>query len=334
MTRGHRLSVAVFPRDPNPYQRLLYAEMEELDVEVRYLGDITPSRTLNLLLLPFELTVRRCRGLDIVHLHWVFGFELPFRARSRVMGALSEAWFRLFLRSVPALGLRLVWTAHNLLPHSPVFWDDLRARRRLVAAADLVLAHSESTLTGLAELGARPRRSAVVEHGPFPSGVRPASAVNEGNPLTIAFIGSVADYKGVEDLLSAFGSLPPSDARLVVAGRCSDPALAKRLRAMAEPLDRVELRLAWLSDDELDGVPLVVPDLTGFAQLPDAAVLRYEEPTGLADALARATSLTRSELRTMGEAGRTSIAGVTWADVADKTTRLFRSLVQGSGAPA
>ena len=63
--------------------------------------------------------------------------------------------------------MRLVWTAHNVLPLAPVFADDLRARRRLVAACDLVIAHSKATLDQLADQGIVPRRSAIIPHGPF-----------------------------------------------------------------------------------------------------------------------------------------------------------------------
>jgi hypothetical protein len=54
-----------------------------------------------------------------------------------------------------------------VLPVTPVFEDDLAARRRLVAACDLVIAHSQATLDQLAELGIAPQRSVVIPHGPF-----------------------------------------------------------------------------------------------------------------------------------------------------------------------
>jgi len=51
------MRILVFPRDDlNPYQRLLYDEMGRLGARVTYLGRLTPSHTLNLLLLPAELT--------------------------------------------------------------------------------------------------------------------------------------------------------------------------------------------------------------------------------------------------------------------------------------
>ena len=67
------MKVLVFPRDDlNPYQRLLYGEMRSLGTTGTYLGRMTPSHTLNLLLLPAELAVQRASGARLVHLHWVF----------------------------------------------------------------------------------------------------------------------------------------------------------------------------------------------------------------------------------------------------------------------
>ncbi|MGA8455271.1 MAG: hypothetical protein WB800_07705, partial [Streptosporangiaceae bacterium] len=161
------MRVLALPRDPNPYQGLLYGEMRRLGVSVRYIGEPTRSRTLNLLLLPLEVLAGRIAGARVVHLHWVFAFTLPGEGRFPVLRRLAYAWFRVWLRTCRMLRMRLVWTAHNVLPHQPVFADDVSARRALVDASDLVLAHSQSALAELAVLGAVPRRSAVIEHGPL-----------------------------------------------------------------------------------------------------------------------------------------------------------------------
>ena len=115
-----------------------------------------------------------------------------------------------------------------MLPHEPVFADDAAARRALVGASDLVLAHSPAALAALADLGAVPRRSAVIRHGPVAAG--PAAALRPpgagGGPRRFLFFGRVQPYKGVEDLLAAFAALPGDvAAQLTMAGQCDDPRL-------------------------------------------------------------------------------------------------------------
>ena len=240
------------PEKTNPYQELLYGEMRRRGVHVTYLGALTPSQTLNLLLLPLEMAARRLGGARVVHLHWVHAFGLYGADRSVVVRGVVEAWFTVWLWVLRASGLRLVWTAHNVLPLSPVFADDLRGRRRLVDACDLVIAHSQATLEQLAALRIVPRKSAVIPHGPFTEITEASRLRTPGDghrPRQLVFFGKIRPYKGVDLLLEAFAALPADlDAHLTVAGECGDASVAAELTELARRSpERVTLRLGWLS---------------------------------------------------------------------------------------
>jgi glycosyltransferase involved in cell wall biosynthesis len=340
------MKILVFPRDPNPYQRLLYDEMGLAGGQARYLGALTPSHTLNVLLLPLELAFHRARGTQFVHLHWVFGFSFPGGRRLRASRSVSQAWFALFLLTVRILRLRLAWTAHNVLPHAPVFADDAAARRALVRHSDVVFAHSTAALDGLAALGARPRRSLVIRHGPIGPAMasRLRSPGHGDGPREFLFFGKVAHYKGVEDLIAALGSMSPAkrdSARLTIAGQCDDPGLRARLRATSG----IRLRLEHIPEAEVAGLlaaadivvlpfrqvttsgsaelalshgrPLIVPDLPGLAGLPSGAVARYDGTTkGLADALARLADADEQTLAMMSAAALAYSAQASWRQIA------------------
>ncbi|MGW3346942.1 glycosyltransferase [Nonomuraea rubra] len=337
------MKVLVFPRDGNPYQELLHAGLREGGVRVRYLGELTPFHTLNLLLLPAELAARRLAGARIVHLHWVWKFALPGGART---ARVAQLWFAAVLVVVRLLGLRLVWTAHNVLPHRPVFADDAAARRTLVRRCDLVIAHHSAALERLAELGAVPSRAVVIPHGPFPAPPMPPPG-RSGGPRTFLFFGRIEPYKGVEDLLAAFAALPGGlDVRLVVAGACPDPALAARLEASAAADDRVELRIGRVAEEDVAGVfaagdvvvlpfreittsgsallalahgrPLIVP--AALAGLPSAAVTRFRGGVaGLTAVLREAAGWDAARLAGMSQAGLEHANGTGWAEIAHAT---------------
>lgn len=359
------MKVLVFPReDANPYQRLLYGQLAELGVRARYLGRPTPSHTLNLLLLPLELVAGRLRGARIVHLHWVHAFAFTGAGRSSVLRHASRAWFGIWLLAIRAAGLRLVWTAHNVLPHAPVFPDDVEARLALVKACDLVIAHAPAALAELSALGAAPRRAAIIPHGPLAG---PASAgqprrVGAGTcPVRFLLFGRVEAYKGADDLVAAFAALPPDvQAELTIAGECRDPALRAALHDAGRAAGRrVTLRLDRIPDDDVSplleaadavvlpfrrvttsgsavlalghGRPLVVPDLAAFADLPDAAVVRYDRTTaGLTAALARLARAGRGELAAMSAAALGYASGLSWPDIAARTVAELRMI---SGQP-
>ena len=347
------IRILVLPRDPNPYQGLLYGALGRLGVQVRYLGELTRSHTVNLLLLPAQLAWHRMAGARVVHLHWVVTFTLPGARRFPVLRRLGQAWFLVWLRACRALGLRLVWTAHNVLPHEQVFADDVAARRALVQASDLVLAHSAATLAGLAALGAVPRRSAVIPHGPLhpagpAAGLRPPGSA--GGPCRFLFFGRVQDYKGVTDLLAAFAALPAGvPAELTVAGPCPDRQLHAQLRALAGGAGHpVTLRLDRVPDGAVTallatadvvvlpfrrvttsgsailalchGRPLIVPDLPGLAGLPGSAVLRYDGGIpGLTRALTRLAVADPPTLAAMSAAALSYGARLGWPDIAQRT---------------
>ena len=352
-----RFKVLAVPRDPNPYQELLYRPLRARDRPVRYGLELTPSHTANLLLFSVELAVGRLCGYRFLHIHWTFGFTFPVPRDSGVMRRVSRLWFVVSLRIARQLGYRIVWTAHNVLPHDPIFDDDVKARRCLVALADLVIAHSPQALEGLAEIGARPRSYRVIPCGPLGSEELtrlppPAGA----EPRTVLFFGRVARYKGVEDLLAVIGELQAPLA-FIVAGGCSDPDLARRLTVAAAKLsDRVELSLRFVPDEELaalitsadalvfpfrsvttsssvmlglsSGRPAIVPDLPAFAEIPDRAVIRYPAgPTGLRDALLRVAALSTEALRAKGRAARDAAVPATWGEIAQWTDEALHQLV-------
>ena len=356
------MKILVLPRNSaNPYQELLYRELRHRGVDVTYIGSPTPSHTLNQLLLPVELVVRRLAGAHLVHLHWVYDFAPYGAGRSRLLGRAAQLWFAVWLWTLRMVGLRLVWTAHNVLPLQPVFSDDPRARRLLVSKCDLVIAHSRATVAELAALGVVPRSTVVIPHGPFTPAGQPgtprASGDDGSSSRRLLFFGNIREYKGVDDLLVAFGALPPDlDARLTVAGDC-DGALRPVLAELAgRSPGRVELRLGRVPDQELTrllaaadvavlpfrrsttsgsallalghGRPIVVPDLPGLAELPGEAVFRYDGTVaGLTRALTEAILADSVTLDRMAAAADAYCAAMSWGEIAEQTLAALRRVL-------
>src|SRR5271166_336887 len=128
--------VLVTPKDENPYQRLLYEEVTAAGAQVRYADGPSGSHTINLLLAPLMLAWYRLRGYQLLHIHWVFQFSLPWARRATTARRAMQCWFWFYLWLAGALGYRVVWTAHDLMPHDQVFFDDGRARQYLIDRSD------------------------------------------------------------------------------------------------------------------------------------------------------------------------------------------------------
>lgn len=307
--------VLVLPRADNPYQELLHAGLRRRGAQITYLQGPTGSQTLNLLLLPGQLLAFRLRGTQILHLHWVYGFALPPAAYLPALRRAAQWWFIAVLWLARRLGYRIVWTAHNVLPHERTFHDEVAARRALVRYSDAVIVHTPATLTALAALGLRPHRSAHIRHGSYqgayPQTVSRAQARRDlalaPHDTVLLFVGNIVPYKGVDLLLQAFAEVLAGGApqlRLVVAGHCRDAAYAAELTALASAAGpAVRLDLGFVPDERLQvylraatvgvfpfrevttsgsvllalsfGLPVLIPAVPALADLPDQACLRY-----------------------------------------------------------
>lgn len=357
------MKLLVFPRNDGPYQKLLYEQMRQRAVQVYYLGEVTRSQTVNVFLLPIETVLWRIRGARFIHIHWVYVFMLPVASRFPISRWAAQLWFVLWLYTCRLLAMRIVWTAHNVLPHEQVFADDARARRALVKASALVVAHSSSALDELAAFGAVAANTTTIQHGPIEP-TRPAETLrvpgsDEGSRQFL-FLGRVQEYKGVEGLLNSFVALPSHiDARLLVAGQCYDRALEGRLRRLAEMSgERVGVRFEYIPDEEVThllsasdvvilpyrqittsgsvmlalshGRPLIVPRLPGLADLPDEAVCRYDgSDNGLTAAIIHLAEVDKGSLEAMSAAAIKYSSSITWWEMAEIMLAQMNSLLCG-----
>jgi glycosyltransferase involved in cell wall biosynthesis len=358
------VKILVLPRDANPYQESLYGAMDPGAVEVRYLDGPTRSQTANLLALPFLLVWFRARGFRLLHIHWVHPFLVSWARGDRTRG-LVQRGYELFLALAVALGYRIVWTAHNVLPHVPVFRDDVAARRVLLDRSDAVIVHSRHTAGELERWGTA--RVVVVPQGadrrPAAGGAarddaRRTLGLDPTRPVVL-FFGNVLPYKGIDVLLDAVADLPAGVAiDVIVIGRCPERRLQDDLEARASRAgSRVRTRFAFVPDAELAvylaaadfavfpfravtnsssvatalgaGLPVIAPRLDTLGDLPDDAVLRYEPgAVGLTAALVRAAGLEPTARARLAAAAERFAAQRTWSAAAEATRQVYADVLR------
>lgn len=350
-----QLSILVTPRDGVHYQDQLYRNIISSGVEVRYAKGPTPSQTLNILLAPAVLVWWRARGCRILHIHWLFQFSFPWARKRRWARRFMQWWFHLYLRVAQILGLRIVWTAHDLLPHEQVFYDDHRARDELISKATEIIALSEATATEIRALGGQ--RVRVIPMGSYadPYAVtltrreaRTSFGFNDSD-VVIALIGRLEMYKGADLLLLAVAQLPKSSTiKLLLAGWCEDEVYRDELTRLAERANgRVTTKFQWIPDDDLAryfqatdvavfpfreisnsasvllaqsfGRPVVIPDLPALCDIPDDGALRFEfgDEAAVEPLVAM---LKRVEHLTEAEYREMSTASLSWAIKSDWAT--------------
>lgn len=279
-----------------------------------------------------------------------------------------QLWFNVCLTTARILGFKVVWTAHNVLPHDRVFYDDMAARLRLIRAAGAVIAHQEAIVAKLESMGAR--NIHVIPAGPYMGEYPQGIGRNEARRLlglgledrVVVFVGNILPYKQVDWLLEAAGRLPASDTRthVVIAGACTDAEMLARLRTLAtEAGSRVITRFGFVPDDELQvyfacadvaalpfsritssgsailalsfGVPLLLPDLPEMACFPDSAAIRFAPKLdALVDALTQISTADSQVLSALADGARAYADSLSWEQSGSDTAALYRKLLNAS----
>jgi glycosyltransferase involved in cell wall biosynthesis len=170
------------------------------------------------------------RRYDVVHVQW-----MPLDHRQTV-------GMRLLRTVCDRAGARLVFTAHNVLPHDDDAADVAVVRRNLnrahlvVAQTDHVARELRTTIRTRSPIVQIPHGPLFVDR-PLPAPAAAAARLDWPPDPTVLFLGLLRPYKGLDLLAEAWpqvlGACP--DARLLVVGKVLDAAVRpelERLRAL------------------------------------------------------------------------------------------------------
>lgn len=237
----------------NPYQRQLAEALGRFGVEVAFAN---PAGVL-----PLLSAVADHAPVEILHLHWTHQLVV---ADGRLKSVVKAVRFIMELAWLRLRGVRLVWTAHNLLEHEQrhpgieLFFGRIAERlyHRIIVHCDVARCAVAQTYR------ISPRRQHklhTIPHGHFigtyPNTVSQNEArlrlgIGPARPVLVHF-GQIRPYKGVFELLDAFERLDAPSAVLLIAGRPWDEATAGMLRVRARRDPRIRLYLGFVPDDEV-----------------------------------------------------------------------------------
>jgi len=302
--------------------------------------------------------VQSWRGTaNVLHVHWP---ELLYA---------SSSWprsFRLLAATVGGLlwakvtGCKIVYTVHNVSPHEQPFpWLDRIASRVLLRVVDALHVHNERARLSLVQTWGPRKRIYVVPHGSYVGAYVNQCTKQEArerlglaaNAFVYLFLGQIRRYKGVEDLVAAFGRLTDSTCRLVIAGNVHDPAYAQSLAQITQKMARIRTRFEYVPDSEVQylmnacdvcvlpyravttsgaavlafsfGRPIIAPALGGFPELAAngrGIVYDPRADAGLLEALQKAQSadMTRAGQDALGWAEEHQ-----WQRLAPRFARIY-----------
>lgn len=239
-------TIFAFPKKGIFYNESLYAAMQDPRVRVEH-GHFA-----------LRWLLRHARRGDVLHFHWPsFAYHHPHKA----VALYRFVRWVCILCVMRSLGVRVFWTAHNVLPHdrAPIPRLDVWGRRLIVAFSSIVFVHGETAGRKLSErFPGIARKLVLIPHGhwigSYPTRMsraetRSALQIDEAR-FVYLFIGLCKPYKNLEGLIDAFRRLP-GDALLLIAGRFPDEAYRKAIHAQASDDPRIRLVARFIPHDEV-----------------------------------------------------------------------------------
>jgi len=353
--QGHPLRVLnVSKVQMNPYVLLLQEALAALGVQCSTSAGLSPR------------LARSWRGsVDLLHIHWL---ELLYEA-PRLRQTLRR-WLAVFLGlgRARADGCRVVYTVHNLSPHEPAYPTIHRLGDAIIFRwADAVHVHDEEARRRLAAMHGRLRGVHVIPHGSY-VGAYPNTCSREDarqrlglgqDHFVFLFLGQIRPYKGVEDLITAFGQMADASSELVIAGHVHDPVYASELSVQTRGNHSIHTWFEYVQDREVQyfmqacdvcvlpyrqvttsgagvlafsfGKPIVAPALGGFVELcADGRGFAYDaaDSDGLRHALQQAR---QAEI---AEAGHKALAWAEahrWSSLAPRVVAMYREALGTPG---
>jgi beta-1,4-mannosyltransferase len=243
----------------NPYNALLYRELQRLDVNIA----------------EYRHAVALKQPADIVHFHWPDGDinrkGLAKTLQRMVLLATMVCWLKL-------KGTKLVWTVHNITPH-----DAFRPKlsrlfiQWFTRRCDGFIFMSEANKSVFYQHYRPSPKShyAIIPHGHYrtcyPAAIDQLAAKKQLglNPdkKVLLSIGMIKPYKNIDGLMKAFNQADLTDYQLVIAGTTN--FAPKELHETLESLKNTNthLFLRFIPDSELNI----------FMSAADQVILPYRE---------------------------------------------------------
>ena len=203
-----------------PYNSLLYSHMASAGLQV---DEFYPHRLLD-------------KRYAVFHLHWP---DSLLNERNALTSLLKARTLLLYLDWARALGLKVIWTVHNLASHEHRYprleaWFWKAFLRRVDGYISLSETGREVAMERFPQLRDIPGSVVLLGHyrGQYRDEISREQARKEldlaPDARVMLFIGKVRPYKNVPQLIRTFRQLDDPDAVLLIAGLPNSASCATR----------------------------------------------------------------------------------------------------------
>ena len=348
------VNVLFFPYWPaNPYQPNLAGALREKGVIVKGVKDDS-----------FQALAHSVKNQDILHIHWTNPYMLAPKLSISIRNSLH---FYRFLKNQKKTGRKLVWTIHNLGEHEPRHPGfELFCHRLLARLSDGIIVHSRYALEKAVETYRLERQAdkiRIIPHGNYmgnyPNDISCDQAREKlgigAEKKVFLFFGSIREYKGLPELISAFSKIATGSELLILAGNPLHEKIKVEISRLAADREDIIFYPGFIPDEEIQvymngadvvvypfrdiftsgsvllamsfAKPLLVPDIESLEDVKkEGGAITYvpQESNGLEKALSMALS---ADFQKLGKLNFKAAQKLSWDFIADETARFYSQIL-------
>lgn len=355
------MNIIVYPRYDNPYQHLLYSEIESRNIKYSIQYFYAPNGFTGYLDLFVILLFKRISGYKIFHLHWI-NFTVNTPIFTKYFSYINTLFF---LSYVKILNYKLVWTVHNITPHEKQTINDLYITKYLCKIADALIVHSQTTINELNNLACNIAKTIIIPLGNYNGVYKNTITKTQArkilgipdNKFVYLYFGYIREYKGVDLLIKKFKEINEefNDSFLIIAGQSIDQIYIKYLKSLI-PVSNVLFHPESIPDEKLQiyfnacdivvmpfrkvtttssiltafafRKPVIAPRIGNISDYPIDTGIYYLQNNlkGLSDSLIKSYKM-KSKLSLIGKKAYKYSETLSWKSVADKTINVYSNVL-------
>lgn len=245
------LKVSFWPQWPNnPYQKLLADSLEKLGVG---LEDFSYGDNI------FLLNELKRFKPDVLHIHSLYPFFTSTNLLKSVIRLVISLCQLFILR---LMGVKIVWTAHDLKHHENRYPKLDRIFTTLFARlTHAIIAHGKTAKQEVIKAFhlRNDDKIFVIPHGNYfdyyenkidRAEARHALGIPDAS-LVMLFLGLIRPYKGVIELIDAFRQLECEGVYLAIAGKVSTEELTEQIKQKTLDRDNIKFMPGFVADDQI-----------------------------------------------------------------------------------
>jgi len=229
----------------NPYNWLLYSAIQKHNIQI----------------IEFSIQQILFGQYDIVHIHWPEGY---LSQKNTIAALLKTILVFLLLGIAKMRKAKILWTIHNLTPHNKyhphltrAFWIFFP----FLIDGYISLSNSANRLICSKYPSLNNKKQLVLRFGNgdylnvYPNTITKTNARKildlPQNAFVFLFIGTIAPYKNVAQLMKCFYEVDGEENILLIAGKPDTTIVSSQLEHLKERDPRTRLYLQFIPDGEL-----------------------------------------------------------------------------------